>query len=212
MSTDLYLEARTHRSYASHHKVSSYERLEFLGDALYSALVTEVLYELNPNADEGTLSKKKAGVTSNEYLAKLGYQLGLDAELRLFNAPLSMNIVADAFEAHVAFLYLTEGMEACKALVTELVDFDFIREDPKSRLQEVLQDLGLGLPGYSFDVTNEGLHNPNYTCVVESAGAELGRGIGGSKKAASVAAAQDALSRLKILYPGPELKNHETHS
>ena len=161
----LLLRALTHRSYGPDHN----ERLEYLGDAVLTFVVAELLFQAHPEASEGELSRYRASLVSGDALAAIALELGLGDYLRLGEGELKSggqrraSILADALEALVGALYLDQGLEAARALAARLFDRQLAAlpqsaelKDAKTRLQEWVQGRGLGLPAYSvLEVSGE---------------------------------------------------------
>ena len=161
----LLLRALTHRSYGPDHN----ERLEYLGDAVLTFVVAELLFQAHPEASEGELSRYRASLVSGDALAAIALELGLCDYLRLGEGELKSggqrraSILADALEALVGALYLDQGLEAARALAARLFDRQLAAlpqsaelKDAKTRLQEWVQGRGLGLPAYSvLEVSGE---------------------------------------------------------
>ena len=155
--TGLLVRALTHRSAGSDNN----ERLEYLGDAVLSFIVAEMLFKTYPDASEGELSRYRASLVSGEALGELALGLGLGEHLRLGEGELKSggqrraSILADALEALVGAVYLDRGLDAATAVAARLLrrrldELPVAAElkDPKTRLQEWLQGRGLGLPEY----------------------------------------------------------------
>src|SRR5579884_956801 len=111
-------QALTHHSAAPGEPARSYDRLEFLGDALIGARVVEHLFAAYPDANEGELTALKSEVVSRRVLAQIGLRLGLDryirvdaASLRTFNERTRESLCADALEAVVGAVHLDAGRE-----------------------------------------------------------------------------------------------------
>ncbi|HOV58335.1 MAG TPA: ribonuclease III [Rhodanobacteraceae bacterium] len=150
-------QALTHRSVGR----ANNERLEFLGDALVNLLVAELLFERHPRASEGELTRLRALLVSGAALADLARSLDLGERLRLGPGELKSgghrrdSILADAFEALVAAVYLDGGWDACRRVVRDLfaarVDaLASAPKDPKTQLQERLQAAARPLPQYEL--------------------------------------------------------------
>lgn len=198
--------ALTHRSAASEPGTSN-ERLEFLGDALIGALVAEWLFEnLPPSADEATLSRCRMAVVRKETLASAARALGLDELLivgngeRIDGRQKLDRLLADAYEALLAAVYLDLGPESARLFLEETLTEALnavLQEppapDPKSALQERLQAEKRGLPAYRVveqiggDVTVE---------AVTELGERLALGTGKSQRLAEREAAREALEFL----------------
>ena len=114
--------ALTHRS-AAH---ANNERLEFLGDALLNLLVAELIYEMHPRASEGDMTRLRAALVNGNALAEMARTLKLGDRLHLGPGELKSgghrrdSILADAFEAIIAAIYLDGGWTACRELVRSL--------------------------------------------------------------------------------------------
>ena len=161
----LLARALTHRSHGSVNN----ERLEYLGDAVLSFLVAEMLFLRFPDATEGELSRFRASLVSGEALAATAASLGLGEQLLLGEGEMKSGghrratILADALEAVVGAVYLDQGIEAARQVAGRLFEaaIDALPsaselKDPKTRLQEWLQGRGLPLPDYTvLEVSGE---------------------------------------------------------
>jgi ribonuclease-3 len=163
--TGLLALALTHRSHGS----ANNERLEYLGDAVLSFVVAELLFRRFPDASEGELSRYRASLVSGETLAAIAAGLGLGEQLRLGEGEMKSGgqrratILADALEAVFGAVYLDQGLDAARAVAGRLFG-DAIAalpesgalKDPKTRLQEWLQGRGFALPAYTvLEVSGE---------------------------------------------------------
>jgi ribonuclease-3 len=205
--------ALTHKSRAAEdlsRGVIDNESLEFLGDAVLGFVVADALFHRFPNYSEGQKSKIKASVVSTQSLArhaerlKLGDHLILGRGEEKTGGRYKAALLADAYEALIAAIYLDGGMEAAGAfLVRELEDAieaghhpDFHGQDFKSALQERLQALGRPLPQYRV-VNEEGPdHRKIFHVDVIVSGDTLASASGRAKKEAEQEAARLALERL----------------
>ena len=198
--------ALTHRSVGKPNN----ERLEFLGDALLGALVAEMLYEAHPKASEGELSRLRAQLVNGRALARLARELELGEALKLGPGELKSggfrrdSILADAFEALLAAVYLDDGYEACRETVRELFGerIAVLRrssKDAKTRLQEWLQAAGWPLPQYELLATHGEDHAKQFEvlCHIAEPQALRARAEGGSRRAAEQDAAQVLLDQLQ---------------
>jgi ribonuclease-3 len=209
----LYQQALTHRSRfqgTDDAHLRSNERLEFLGDALLDVIVGEALYRRFPEQDEGYLTRLRAKLVSGQALAQTARRLGLgDLLLLSENAERSggrdnAGILADAYEAVVAALYLDQGLDAARRFVhrsaldpIDLSDVATQATDYKSRLQEHLQAAGAPLPTYRVTDEVGPSHDKTFTVEVRVDDTPRGAGRGSSKKAAEQHAAREALQRLR---------------
>jgi ribonuclease-3 len=198
--------ALTHKSYANERQGTAHnERLEFLGDAVLGFLAAERLFHENPGMAEGELTKLRAGYVCEKSLAAASRRLGLGKYLRLGKGERAEgggardSILADAFEAVLAAIYLDGGMEPCRVLVNNEVlgrpPQGPVR-DAKSRLQEILQ--GRGKPAPEYRTVSESGPDHRKSFVVEALieGSSVSSGEGRSKKEAEMIAAEKACSIL----------------
>jgi len=187
---------------------ASYERLEFLGDAVLGAIVARWLFERYPEASEGELSLRKASLISDLALAASAEQLEFGALLvagsGLRGAAERTSLLADAFEAFVAALYLQVGLEKVARFVerchlAEREKSVASLDDPKTVLQEWTQRRYARIPSYRERV--EGLpHARVFEAEVSIEGETIASGSGPSKKLAQRAAAGRALEVLRERY------------
>ncbi len=161
----LLTRALTHRS----HGAANYERLEYLGDAVLSFVVAEILFRRFPDASEGELSRYRASLVSGEALAVIAAGLGLGEQLLLGEGEMKSGgqrratILADALEAVFGAIYLDRGLETARGVAEQLFSDALAAlpsaaelKDPKTRLQEWLQGRGHALPAYRvLEVTGE---------------------------------------------------------
>ncbi|MGH3733394.1 MAG: ribonuclease III [Acidimicrobiales bacterium] len=194
------LTALTHSSFAAEHDVESNERLEFLGDAVVDLAVADLIVTRYPELDEGSGSLVRSRVVNEGALASAARALELGAVLRVGRGVKKENgaerpsLLADAFEAVVAALYLERGYDAAKEFVQQALARDVAEAaiapgdvDPKTRLRQWAESRGLGAPRY--DVRSEGpSHSVTYFATVH-VGELTGVGEGRSKKSAEGRAA-----------------------
>ena len=197
--------ALTHRSAGRPNN----ERLEFLGDALVNLAVAELLYEARPKADEGELTRLRAQLVSGPALAERARALGVGDDLLLGPGELKSggfrrdSILADAFEALVAAVYLDGGFNACRewlrAMFREEVEsIESAVKDAKTRLQEWLQAQGYPLPQYELLATRGEEHARIFevACVLGEPEPARFEGSGSNRRAAEQMAAESALDAL----------------
>ena len=205
---ELLMTAFTHRSYLNEHKktVSEHnERLEFLGDAVLELVVTEYLYA-NFSEPEGVLTNWRSALVRTESISAAASRYEFEPLLRLSRGEkrgterARAQILANAYEAVVGAIYLDKGYEEAKRFITEsiLSTFEEILEtgswmDPKSHLQELVQNQEGFTPAYKV-VSEEGPdHDKIFTVGVYVDGKLKGKGIGPSKQAGQQKAAEAAL-------------------
>ncbi len=198
--------AFVHESYAREHTAVSNERMEFLGDAVLGVIVATWLYETFGDEDEGILTVRRSRIVNDAQLAQTALRLKfpelvfLGAGMRTSGGAENTSILADAFEAFVAALYLEYGLETARrfVLTQHVAHLDHDREallDPKSKLQLVAQEQFASTPVYREAVVGTP-QAPRFESTVSVAGSALGTGAGASKKAAQQAAAGAALAFL----------------
>ncbi|WP_049620919.1 ribonuclease III [Frateuria defendens] len=200
--------ALTHRSIGKPNN----ERLEFLGDALLGAVVAEMLYEAHPRASEGELSRLRAQLVNGQALAVIARELELGEELKLGPGELKSggfrrdSILADAFEALVAAVYLDGGFDACRGTVRGLFEARVAAlpqssKDAKTRLQEWLQGRGLPLPSYELKASHGEDHAKVFevVCVIAEPATLQAEASGPSRRAAEQDAAESVLAQLAVL-------------
>ena len=203
----LYDKAFIHTSYSYEHKLDySYEKLEFLGDAIVDLVVSDYLYN-NKNLDEGMMTKMRASYVCENALYEYASDLDLGDYIKLGNGEKGSGgahkkaILADVFEALMATIYLDLGYDAVKKVALKIIvpyienENILLFSDYKSRLQEVVQDVQKDLK-YNL-ISEEGpAHNKKFTVNVSIDDIIYGEGIGHSKKEAEQEAAKNALKKL----------------
>jgi ribonuclease-3 len=203
-------QALTHRSFLGESaEALSNERLEFLGDSVLGIVVAEYLYTQFSDRSEGELAKAKAVAVSEPVLAESAKNLGLqDMVLMSAGEEASggrkrLSILADAFEALVAVVYLDCGLEAARQFILRALESilqDIERKehirDYKTLLQEHTQGLHKKAPVYIVIDEKGADHDKTFTVEATLDQAVLGRGEGKSKKQAEQAAALQALESI----------------
>ena len=205
----LLIEALTHSSYANEHgsggeKLKYNERLEFFGDAILEFLCSEYLFCHYKNVPEGTLTKMRAAAVCEESLSALGRQIGLGEALYVGKGEEhnggreNPSIIADAFEALLAAIYLDGGREAAEKflyplLVPQIEKTSVKTKDYKSLLQQFIQKESGEFVEYELEKEEGPDHNKTFYMTVKYQNNIVGRGSGRSKRAAEQAAAHDAL-------------------
>jgi len=204
--------ALTHKSRAAEDVsggVADNESLEFLGDAVLGLVVADALFRQYPTYSEGQKSKVKAAVVSTQSLARHAGQIRLGDHLILGRGEektggrLKQALLADAYEALIAAIYVDGGLEAASAFLRrelkEAIDAgseQTFARDYKSALQEQLQALGKGLPEYRIAGEAGPDHRKQFSIEVVCQGEVLGAATGKAKKEAEQEAARLALEKL----------------
>lgn len=189
----------------------SYERLEFLGDAILGFMVADHLFRLTPEIPEGELTDRRAKIVSREPLAAIGRELGLAQFVEVGRGLRTEDLdnprlLADLVEAVLGAIYLDGGVRAARRFVRNHVlarvpadgEADRRPRDAKSRLLHYAQAHGLGQPAYPVLATDGPDHERTFTVAAHLGDDELGRGSARSKRAAEMEAAQNALDALRV--------------
>jgi len=187
------------------------EQLEFLGDAVLDLLASEYLVEKFPKWSEGQLSKSRARLVNAQALELAARRLHLGEHLRLGRGEEKTGgrdkpaLLADAFEAVVAAIYLDAGLSAAKEMLrTTLFEFaleergaELFETDRKSALQEFLQGRGKAPAEYRLAAQRGPDHHKTFEVEVWVEGSCMASGQGNTKKEAEQRAAGAALERLE---------------
>ena len=208
---NILLEALTHQSVLNETTkyLSSYERLEFLGDAVLDLSVSTYLYKNEPKCDEGEMHIQKSIIVRKSALAEAAKQMDLGKYVisgkgvNTDNGRGKESILADVYEALCGAVYLSEGqLMADKFITNSLIkNFNTLRaaeqlKDPKSRLQELLQESSTNLPEYKLKETVNLLGERLFEATVFIESTSSGIGFGRKKSTAEQKAAEDALNNI----------------
>ncbi len=204
---ELLSTALTHSSYSNEKKkgTESNERLEFLGDSVLSIITSEYLFKEYSHQPEGELTKLRAALVCEKSLCEISRELGIGECLKLGHGEEHTggrqrpSILADAFEAMLAAIYLDSGMDSARSFV-----LPFIKEklknidstsalDYKTTLQEIIQQNPEEQLEYRLTGESGPDHDKRFEVEVLLNSNIIGRGEGHSKKAAEQAAAKEAL-------------------
>ena len=204
----LLTNALTHSSYANEvrGKSKSNERLEFLGDSVLSIVVSDYIYKKYPSLPEGELTKIRASLVCEKSLAQFSAELKIGEYLLLGKGEQKgggakrPSILADAFEAVLAAMYLDGGMEVAKKHVLRFVvkelqnnnEYDAFH-DYKTMLQEIIQKNPEEKLSYVLAGESGPEHDKSFTVDIMINANKIGTGVGHSKKQAEQAAAKQAL-------------------
>ncbi len=207
----LLISSLTHPSYIQQYPNTeeSNQRLEFLGDAVLSAILADDLYEQLPGEREGVLSLNRSALAQGAQLAALARELGLDVVLRLSDGEIKNkgrrreSILEDALEALIGAIFLDSDWETASRVVlnwygdiSERLDTLLALHNPKGRLQELVQPVhGNEAIEYVVASTSGPDHAKSYTVETHIKGRLMGEGRGSSKKEAEENAARAALLR-----------------
>lgn len=205
---NLLKNALTHSSYANEVRggFSSNERLEFLGDSVLSVIVSDYIFKQYPNIPEGELTKLRASLVCEKSLCAFSRELNMGKYLMLGKGEDRNggrdrdSILADAFEAVLAAVYLDGGMEAARRHVMRFVlrelqhTDDEVFKDYKTALQEIIQRNPEETVTYILTDESGPDHDKCFTVEVHLNSNVIGTGMGKNKKQAEQMAAKQALS------------------
>ncbi len=205
-TSELFQKAITHRSAS---KINN-ERLEFLGDSVLSAVITEYLFLNQPEATEGELSRLRSYLVSGDRLAEIAVENHLGDYLKLGAGELKSggfrreSIMEDALEAIIGAVFYLRGFEYTKQFILALFE-PYLQalpspeslKDPKSRLQEWLQSRAYNVPCYTVLEIRGEAHNQMFTaeCSIDKPHI-VTRAEGSSRRKAEQAAADRALQAI----------------
>lgn len=209
--------ALTHRSFAFEQAdpIEHNERLEFLGDAILGAVVTDLIFRSYPDLAEGEMARLRASVVNTQALADLARDVGVGEHIRLGRGEESSggrdkdSLLADTLEAIIGAVYLERGLDAVAAALTPLFEERIKaavevgeRYDAKTALQEIVVREHGGVPSYRVDSSGPD-HDKRFSAEVFVGDDSFGAGRGRSKKEAEQNAAREALARFRAEAPEP---------
>jgi len=203
-------EALTHRTYVNETGGGKdNQRLEFFGDAVLDFLLSDMLLVQFPGSREGELTRIRAALVDEVSLARIAAQLDLGSCLRLGRGEekgggrQKRSLLADAFEALLAALYLDGGLEPARRVVTEnfaplLASGELLSgRDAKTQLQEQAMLLRGELPRYQLKQVSGPDHDRRFSVEIYLGDELMGEGVGRTKKEAEQDAARAAATLLK---------------
>lgn len=198
---NIYVEAFTHPTYLNEKQIegNSYQKLEFLGDAIFEFVVSEYIYSKYKDADEGDLTFIRQNCVNSKNFAKLARELKLGECLLLGNGEEKSGarerdaLLEDTLEAFIAAIYLDQGLVVCRPFIIGLIKDNLNdTKDSKSVLQEFLQRS----IEYRLESETGPAHNRTFVCSAVVDNIVYGVGEGKTKKAAEQEAARKALEIL----------------
>lgn len=192
--------ALTHSSYSNEHNCDSYERLEYLGDAVLEIVCSDYLYK-NTSYPEGEMSRLRSLYVCENALYEYSKEINLKDYIYLGNGMIEANktIIADVFEAVIAVIYLEKGLDVVKQLFNDLIvpyikHHDDFLKDYKSLLQESVQTVKKSVTYKLIDESGPA-HHKEFKVEVIIDDLVYGVGIGNSKKEAEQNAAKEAYQK-----------------
>ena len=205
-------QALTHRSFVNEKagaKARDNERLEFLGDAVLTLVVADMLYRKYPRLPEGELTQLRAALVRKEALSGFASRLGFEAHMRVGKGETLTGrgrdtLLCNAFEAVVGAIFIDRGMRAAKRFATPLL-LELLDEviasgshiDARSALQELAQARWQETPRYDLVHASGPEHERVFRVAVRLRGAVIASGVGKSKVAAAMDGARHALDLIE---------------
>jgi ribonuclease-3 len=208
----LLTEALVHSSYVNEHpegSTESNERLEFLGDAVLSLVMSEALFKRHRDEPEGILTTRRAAIVSTRGLARIARRLEIGDALVLGQGAENSgergrsSVLAGLFESIVAAIYLDQGLPAARRFILDsaapeleaAVSADALKA-PKSRLQEHAFSVTGHAPAYRILSSDGPDHDRHFVVEVALDGTVVGSGEGRSRREAETHAAEAALEHI----------------
>lgn len=192
--------ALTHSSYANEHNLVSYERLEFLGDAVLELISSDYIFK-NGNYSEGEMSVKRKAYVCENALFEYAKELELSKYIKMGNGTRvpSKSVIADVLEAIIAVIYLEQGLDKATEFFNKLIvpyiekGADFLH-DYKSTFQEMIQT---DRNTISYNIVEEGgpAHKKYFVAEVRVNDMVYGKGRGTSRQEAEQQAAKEAINK-----------------
>lgn len=209
----IFKEALLHVStkYEEHHK--TYERLEYLGDAIFHMVITEYFYKRYDEENEGFLTRLRIRIERGDSMAELTKILELQPYIQIYGISINDHILEDVFEAFIGAFYLNFGIKYTKLFIIKLIEkhknlSELISHDDnyKDLLLRYFHQMKWGHPTYEEDKSNrDGSKNApkKFISVVKNPfGKKIGEGIASSKKKAEQLASEKALITLGVIVNG----------
>ena len=202
---EFYHQAFSHSS-IEHQEYGNNERLEFLGDAIFNAVITEYLFHKMPNKDEGILTDIRSKMVSRKTLNLLAKKIKIDKLVRSnLGEQIPSSVYGNAFEALIAAIYLDKGFEFCKAfIIDKIIEPHFslheLEKEITSHKKHFIHWAQKNKKNYSFKLISEAgqAHNKNFEIGIFLKEKIIATAYAGSKKKAEEAAAKKACQALSI--------------
>ncbi|MHA1917888.1 MAG: ribonuclease III family protein [Candidatus Ranarchaeia archaeon] len=208
-------EATTHNSiYNGKEGEFDYERLEFLGDSILGFIIAEKIFKMDNALSEGKMTAIRSAFTKSATLSKIGKSIDIDRYISINpRVKIVETIRENVVEALIGAIYIAFGMKICFNIINQNKEFSKMfdqlvhndlkewggQNNPKNKLQEILQQKGLPLPEYRISSTTGPPHKLIFQIEVSFILNErkiIGIGIGPNKTLSSLKAAEDALTKI----------------
>ena len=202
----IFEEAMIHQSMKMEENDRTYERLEYLGDAIFHMIITEYLYKRYDDEAEGFLTRLRIRIERGDSMAELTKILALDNYIQTYGIAMNNHILEDIFESFIGAFYLNFGMKYTRIFIVKLIESHkdlsaLISHDDnfKDLLLRYFHQLKWGHPIYNEETHNRG----KFISVVKNPfGKVLGKGTASSKKKAEQFASEKALETLGVITDG----------
>ena len=201
-------DAITHKSVRKQNRQNTYERLEYLGDAVVQLLVSEYLYKKFPRATEGELTKFRSRLVNRKHLATIATKNGFKQFLISRNSNNEPALLSELFESIAGAIFLDGGLSEAKKYIDRflLKDKESLRaiaEDRnyKGQIVEYCQKVGFPLPEFRVTSVEGPSHEQRFLVSVVINRKTVGTGEGNSKKSASQRAAKKSLAQIEEQLP-----------
>ncbi len=204
----IFRESMCHISTKTEKNNKSYERLEFLGDAVFHLAITEYFYKRYDEENEGFLTRLRIKIERGESMVELTKIIGLDKFIRISDVAINDHILEDIFEAFIGAFYINFGIEYTSLFIINLIETHksiskIIHHDDnyKDILLRYFHKMKWGHPVYN-EIHNN-MNNKKFVIVVKNPDNKIiGKGAALSKKKAEQYASKNALERLGIIIDG----------
>ncbi|MFG6368712.1 MAG: ribonuclease III [Lachnospiraceae bacterium] len=203
-------QALTHSSFANEQKInklSNYERLEFLGDAVLELISSEFLYKENVDMPEGQLTRLRASMVCEPALAYCAKDISLNSYILLGKGEEATggrkrdSIISDVMEAVIGAIFLDGGIESAKKFIYRFILSDLEDKilflDSKTLLQEEIQKKNTAQLWYELVGETGPDHDKQFHVEAYLDNKLIGCGVGRTKKSAEQQAAYEALLKIK---------------
>jgi ribonuclease III len=221
VNMSIFKEAMSHVSTKTEEYHKTYERLEYLGDAIFHMVITEYFYKRYDEENEGFLTRLRIRIERGDSMAELTKILELKSYIRIYGISLNEHILEDVFEAFIGAFYLNFGIKYTKIFIVKLIEkhknlseIIFHDDNYKDLLLRYFHQMKWGHPIYELKYDNNlvvkkyggsksAANLKQFNSIVKNPfGKIIGKGISTSKKKAEQLASKNALRKLGIIVNG----------
>lgn len=206
----IFEESMLHDSTKTQEFDRTYERLEYLGDAVFHMVITEYFYKRYDEENEGFLTKLRIRIERGDSMAELTKKLELDSYIQVYGISINDHILEDVFEAFVGAFYLNYGIKYTKIFLVKLIEkhknlseLIFYDDNYKDLLLRYFHQKKWGHPVYEIEQDSSYANNNKFIIIVKNPfGKILGNGTATSKKKAEQLASKNALIKIGVIVNG----------